>query len=147
MPSMEMNRNERLYWLYFMIYLFSNINYLFVTNVDADPHLNLLIQTIQTNNPLFKKKQRNLINIVWSSWFFVSYVLTTENGYVRRWQTKLLLSRDPGDWGKVLQDFGRHWEGKCPNVCTVIWVHTFAGTDFIYLFIFYLGQCNKQKNH
>lgn len=64
---------------------------------------------------------------VWLSWLIAFPNLAIENGYVRRWQEKLLLSGDPGDWSQVLQDFRGHWEGKCHNMCALVRAHAFEG--------------------
>lgn len=49
------------------------------------------------------------VQLSWLIWCLV----TLENGNDRRRQEKLLLSGDPGDGSKVLQDFRGHREGEC----------------------------------
>lgn len=55
--------------------------------------------------------------------FSCVFILIVENGYDRRRQEKLLLSWDPADWSKVLQDFRGYWEGefRCENKHAFSW--------------------------
>lgn len=58
----------------------------------------------------------------------VFFILIVENGHDGRRQEKLLLSWDPADWSKVLQDFGGHWEGefRFENMHAFCWPQTWS---------------------